>query len=69
MLSSTETRSSRVRVISVVGSRSSGRSRCYESASNDFAEISDRRRAQVCGIMMALSGIELRGDGGTNGSR
>ena len=36
---------------------------------NDFAEISDRRRGQVCGIMVALSGIELRGNGGTNGSR
>ena len=36
---------------------------------NDFAEISYRRRGPVCGIIVALSGIELRGNGGTNGSR
>ena len=35
---------------------------------NEFAEISDRRREQVCGIIVALPGIELRGNGGTNGS-
>ena len=36
---------------------------------NDFVDISDRRREQVCGIIAALLGIELRGNGGTNGSR
>jgi len=34
----------------------------------ELPRVSDRRRARLYGIICVLSGIELRGDGGTNGS-
>ena len=34
----------------------------------DLPRVSDRRRASLYGTICLLSGIELRGDGGTNGS-
>ena len=35
---------------------------------SDLPRFSDRRRTRFYGTICALSGIELRGDGGTNGS-
>ena len=38
------------------------------SLSVDLPRFSDRRRVRFYGIIRVLPGIELRGDGGTNGS-
>ena len=40
----------------------------HAHAAAELPRVSDRRRARLYGIICVLSGIELRGDGGTNGS-